>query len=74
VAKSYLEKHNVVRAKVSGTGATSAILTDVEGLRRVCTKALCFQGFVHYFEEVPSKQCTNTNNSSLEEIQIVRDS
>lgn len=52
-AKSNIEKHDLVRPKLNGSGPTGAILTDLAGFRTLLAKALSFHSFVHYFEELP---------------------
>jgi hypothetical protein len=51
--KKTIEKHGYICDKNTIAGATSAILTDVEGFQNLLMKALCFHSFVHYFEEIP---------------------
>ena len=47
-----IEKHGLIRAKNTINGASSAILTDVDGFRALLKQALCFHSFIHFFEEV----------------------
>jgi hypothetical protein len=47
-----IKKHGFVRPKVKGKGATSAILTDVEGFRVLLQKALALHSFIHFFDNV----------------------
>ena len=50
--KKKIEKHGLIRAKNTINGASSAILTDVDGFRALLKQALCFHSFIHFFEEV----------------------
>ena len=54
--KKYVKKHKWDRSKSNVAGSTSAILTDLEGFRKVLMHGLAFHSFVHYFEEIPSEK------------------
>jgi len=56
VPKQYIRKHKWDRSKSHVAGSTSAILTDLDGFRKVLMNALAFHSFVHYFEEIPWKK------------------
>jgi hypothetical protein len=56
VPKKYIRKHKWDRSKSHVAGSTSAILTDLDGFRKVLMNALAFHSFVHYFEEIPWKK------------------
>jgi hypothetical protein len=58
--KDFLPKHNIQKPTVQGSGPTSAILSDVTGFRRLLKKLLAFHSFIHYFENVPVSDRTNT--------------
>jgi Plavaka transposase len=52
VIQSNMEKHWYNKPKVSGTGDTTCILTDVKGFRDVLHSVLSFYGLVHEFHEL----------------------
>jgi hypothetical protein len=55
VVEQFVPKHGKVRQKIKGNGATSAILTDVDGFRNLLETALCFHSFIHYFGDLPKE-------------------
>ena len=52
--KKFIPKHNLVKPKVLGMGSTAAVLTDVDGLRRLMEKMLGLHSLIHYFEMIPA--------------------
>ena len=53
--QSRIRKHWLDKPKVSGTGDTSAILTDVDGLRKLLEKILIFHSLIHRFHIIKPK-------------------
>jgi hypothetical protein len=54
--RNEIPKHGLVKPRVKGNGATSAILTDCDGYLRLFEKILAFHSFVHYFRTVDVAQ------------------
>lgn len=57
--QSHIQKHWFDKPRESGTGDTSAILTDVKGFRDVLADALSYYGLVHEYHNLPSDIQTN---------------
>jgi hypothetical protein len=63
----HIDKHEVVRTKGEVPGESAAILTDLEGFRKVLANTLTFYGFVHDFERLSKEKRTDIGliNDSL---------
>jgi hypothetical protein len=71
--RNFIHKHWIKKPKVKGRGDTSAILTDVDGFRRVLEYALVFHSVVHELHNLdPSLQKDFSNlDSRLRELMSV---
>ena len=48
-----VNKHNVKKPKVKGTGATCSVLTDLNGLRQLLCDALSYYAIIHEWHNLP---------------------
>ena len=68
--KRYIPKHRRRKPKVKGSGATSSILSDVDGFRYLIEKMLSFHSMIHYFDTIPSlkRKDTKTIHKRIQEL------
>lgn len=59
VIQKQIMKHWRKKPTINGLGETSAILTDVQGFRKVLECALIFHAIVHEFHDLPIEYQTN---------------
>lgn len=69
-----IKKHWCIKPKVSGVGDTSAVLTNVRGLRKILEQALVFHGLIHNYHNLDvdeQKQIPLLSKKIVEMMQFV---